>query len=114
MRHPVGWPCIYRSSNLEVPEAPPVGAVLGGVVGAGDEAGLAERQVEQVVPAERPERRPLVVALLPALAAGRPRTLELGEGVVEGELPRISAQRGGFHALVLQDIVVNGRVRVMT
>ena len=75
------------------------------MVGAGDEAGLAERQVEQVVPAERPERRPIVVVTFAALdnLAGRRgrgrRPLELGEGV-EGEFPRLSDQ-GWFNKIGL-------------
>ena len=75
--------------HLQVPEAPPVGPVLGGVVGAGDEAGLAERQVEQVVAAERPERGPAVTALAPA-PPGPSRPLERGEGAVEGQPSCIS------------------------
>ena len=91
----------FQRTDLQVPEAPPVGAVLGGVVGAGDEAGLAKHQVEQVVAAERPEGRPAVAALAPAPpAAGRRRggPLERGEGAVEGQSSCISARgwRDGF------------------
>ena len=78
-RHPLRWKYFRHNesaitilpTDLQVPEAPPVGPVLGGVVGAGDEPGLAERQVQQVVAAERPERRPAVAALAPAPPSGR-------------------------------------------